>query len=534
MLKALLKKQFTELACVFFRNKKTGKINIGKNFIGFLCLYIFAFLSMAAAFTGMSFLFADTLLVNGLDWLYFSIMTLIALLLSVFINSLSTFSMLYLSKDNELLISMPIQPWKILFSRMVPVYAMGFVYEICVLLPAICIYWKYTEITLNKVILPLMMLFICGFIITALTCIIGWVVAMISVRLKNKSIVSTIITALFIFVLYYFQFRSNALLQKLVDNSEQIGAFIDKYLSLIKSFGEAMSGNIIAFLIITGITAVLFAAVYYVLSNTFISVSTLNKGEKKKEKQTFKYKSSNISTALFKKELRHYISSTAYMLNTGIGILILLAGGIASIIFKSKINTYFTDIIYAVPFLRTFSPILIPSVICMISSMDAVTAPSVSLEGKNIWLLQSLPIDTKEVLISKLKLHIVLGSVPAVITAVLLGISLNTDILTIAASCIYCLVFITADAEAGLAVNLKKPMLVWTNETVPVKQSYSVAISLFGGMGASLLLTALFYPLSSFCSAAVYLLIMSLILSVLSYYLYRWLMSKGVKLFSEL
>ncbi len=37
-------------------------------------------------------------------------------------------------------------------------------------------------------------------------------------------------------------------------------------------------------------------------------------------------------------------------------------------------------------------PLLICVVLCGLASMNFVTAPSVSLEGKSLWLMQSLPV----------------------------------------------------------------------------------------------------------------------------------------------
>lgn len=43
--------------------------------------------------------------------------------------------------------------------------------------------------------------------------------------------------------------------------------------------------------------------------------------------------------------------------------------------------------------------------IALMTSMNDITAPAISLEGKNIWLSQSLPVKPWQVLRSKLELH---------------------------------------------------------------------------------------------------------------------------------
>ena len=44
----------------------------------------------------------------GMGWLYFALMALLAMLLGAFGSVFNTYSGLYLSKDNDLLLSMPI------------------------------------------------------------------------------------------------------------------------------------------------------------------------------------------------------------------------------------------------------------------------------------------------------------------------------------------------------------------------------------------------------------------------------------------
>ena len=52
------------------------------------------------------------------------------------------------------------------------------------------------------------------------------------------------------------------------------------------------------------------------------------------------------------------------------------------------------------------------------TSMNDITAPAISLEGKNIWLSQSLPVKPWQVLRSKLELHMWLTGVPAVFCSI--------------------------------------------------------------------------------------------------------------------
>lgn len=69
-------------------------------------------------------------------------------------------------------------------------------------------------------------------------------------------------------------------------------------------------------------------------------------------------------------------------------------------------------------------------------------------------------------------------------------------------------------ALAGLTLGVKMPVLTWTDQLMPIKQSAPVMLTLFGGMGYTVLLFAGFLLL---CAV-----------------LHRWLRKKGAALFAAL
>lgn len=69
-----------------------------------------------------------------MGWMYFALMGLIAILLGTFGSVFNTFSGLYLAKDNDLLLSMPIPVSVIVASRLISVYIMGLMYSAVVII----------------------------------------------------------------------------------------------------------------------------------------------------------------------------------------------------------------------------------------------------------------------------------------------------------------------------------------------------------------------------------------------------------------
>lgn len=534
MLRALIKKQFLELNTYYFQDRKTGKHRSRAGTIGFVTLFVFLFLMIAAMFFFVSEGLAAVLLPANLAWLYFSMMGLVAICLGTFGDVFNTYATLYHAKDNELLLSMPVPPAKILFVRMMGAYAMGLLYESLVFVPAVIVFWLRAELTVCNVLFPILLLFIIAFFVLTLTCVLGWVVALISARLKNKSIITVILSLVFIGLYYFVYFRINALLQSVVANIDRIGETIRSALYPFYHMGLAASGNAVSMLIFTVFVAALFALAYYILSRSFIRIVTMNRGGKKTVYRERAAKVANIKGALLRKELKRFTSCPTYLLNSGLGVIILLAAAVFGLIRMNWLRELLDNALINAPMLAGLIPAAITAVLCLIVSMDAVSAPSISLEGKNLWLLQSMPVAPWDALHAKERLHVLLNAVPSILTAVIYGIVAGAAPLTIVLMAAAVWLFVWFSAAFGLVLGLKKPNLKWTNEAVPIKQSMSVMVALFGGWAISIGFGAACFFLGNAVGEEVCLLGFAVLLGVLVLLLNGWLKKRGAKIFAAL
>ena len=138
MVKLLVKKEMKNLFRTYFINQKSGKGYSKGKTISFILLFVFLIIIMMGMFAGMGFGLSP-LISSGLGWFYFAIMGMLALALGVFGDVFNTYSMLYKAKDNEMLLSLPIPPSRILISRMVVVFLLGLLYESMVFIPAVAV-----------------------------------------------------------------------------------------------------------------------------------------------------------------------------------------------------------------------------------------------------------------------------------------------------------------------------------------------------------------------------------------------------------
>ena len=90
MIRALLKKQLLELGAAFVRSSKTGKQRSRVGTLGYALLFAVLMLLVMLNFGSMALPLAVTLVPQGLDWLYFVLMELSALTVSVLASAFTS------------------------------------------------------------------------------------------------------------------------------------------------------------------------------------------------------------------------------------------------------------------------------------------------------------------------------------------------------------------------------------------------------------------------------------------------------------
>jgi len=517
-----------------FYNAKSGKLRKGVGLLGNIILYIAVFGIVAAIFFGMSIMLCEPLVEIGYGWLYFAITGMVAIVLGAFGSVFNTHSTLYLAKDNELLLALPVPASKILFARISGVYLMGLLYEMIVMVPVLIVWFIFADLTILGVIFSLLIPVVLSFFVLTLSCVLGWVVALVSSKIKNKSFITVILSLAFIAAYYYFYMQAYEMLGELVANADAVGEGVKNILYLFYHMGLAAEGNVLSMLFFTGVIAALFALVYFVLTRTFIKIATTNKGSARSKKKISVGKEAKVSSvdkALLFKERKRFTSSANYMMNCGLGTIFILVAAVALLIggdkFGEALNQVFGEKDGLVLLIATAAA-------ATISSMNDITAPSVSLEGKSLWLLQSLPVDPWKVLWAKVRLHWSITSIPTIVLLFACKYAFGFDALEWFVMFVVVMLFIMFMAEFGLIMNLLKPNLTWTNEVIPIKQSMAVFVATFGGMILVGVFAIAYVLLNTILSPAVFLMLVAAVLFAAVAVAEWWLRTKGRKIFAAL
>ncbi len=113
-------------------------------------------------------------------------------------------------------------------------------------------------------------------------------------------------------------------------------------------------------------------------------------------------------------------------------------------------------------------------IISLMLIMSCTTSSAISLEGKSLWIIKSLPIDMKQIVNSKIAVNLTTLLPVAILSGIVLSIKTENSfagtILLFATPIIYSIYV----AVLGLYMNLKFPNFTWNSEVIVVKQGISV------------------------------------------------------------
>lgn len=531
MLKALLKKQFLESTAFVYQSGKEGK----NRSIGVIVAYVFLLLYAVVVIGAMFFLVAQTLcgslIMLDLEWLFFALMGLLATVLGIVGSAFMAYSGLYEAKDNELLLSMPIPPAKLLLVRILWLYITCLLFELLVFVPTGIVYIMNGGRSVMWVIAYVIMAFLLPLFALSLSCILGLVIAFFATRIRNKSLITVVLTLVFLGLYFYGYSQVGNLLNLLLKNAQAVADTVKGVLYPVYLLGMASTGDFVALIAVAGIVIGCFAIMYLVLSKSFVSLLTKKRGAVKKTYIRKDMKPGTVSGALFRKEVKRFFGCPVYLLNGGLGVVFLAVALVALLV---KWNWLKETLGQMLPGMEGMLSLIVCLAICLLTSMDCVSAPSISLEGKNIWVLQSLPVRSSDVFKAKLKLHLVVNVVPAIICFLTACLFLQQGIVLSLLEAFFIVGFVLLCGLSGLVLNLLSPNLTWTNESIPVKQGASVVISIFGSWGVLIGFAIMYVLLGSLMGAEWFLVLCLVFVMTANGGLLYFLRTKGKQIFHSL
>ncbi len=454
----------------------------------FVMLFCFAIFAFIAGMIAAIMLFSLQEAGRDLSF-YFAATSFLAFALCIFGSVFTTQTELYGAKDNELLLAMPIKPSAILISRTVMLFIINLFFGGIVILPSYLLYVIFGGGGVVGGLAAFFFYLLIPVVALAISCLLGWLIALVASRIQHKNIITLILSLLFFGAYMFVMMRMDGILEGLELYMSEIITAVSPYLTVFWWIGYAMNGQIVYGLLFTLLCAAIVAVALFFLSRTYIRIITTSRTTAHRTYREKKTKQATPMWALIRKELRHFVGNVNYMMNDGLGLVFAPIVGGVMLYNRPKLQE-----IASIEELAVFVellPAMIGGALCFFSSITLISSPSVSLEGKSLWLSQSLPVHPRTVLLAKVYAHVVICTPFYLVTSILGSIAVSAGVLETVGIILLPFAANVFCAYLGVIFNTLFPKFDYVNETEVIKSGMAVFLTMLLAAIASCVVGAL-------------------------------------------
>ena len=457
------------------RSKKKAATGVG-------ALLIIAFLGLYMSGLYSSLLMSVLAPVH-MEVLVFAFMGIGALAGGLLFTTFAVKGVVFGGRDNDLLLSMPVSSTVLMASRVAAIYLENLLFSFFVLVPAGVVCAMLTQSGVGRDPLFWVRLLIAVLALplldTALSVLLGALVAFLSARVSRGALGQNLVMALFMAALFYFSFNLNGMIEGLAANAVGVKNSLNWAAPLLWMADGIMGGwgPLLAF---AACCVVPFALVVFGLGKVYRQAVTAFAARSNRHDYKLSAQSaSGQKKALLAKESRRFFGTPMYLWNTGLGLVLLVASGVAALVMRKELREFIAMAQGALPLLPMAAAVM---GFCL--SMCTIAAPSVSLEGKYLWILREAPVEEGALLWTKVGFQLLLTLPCTVVGGACIAIAAGLPVWQGAALIFAMALFDVGHGAFGMLMGLCFPKLDAVNETVVVKQSLAVFLGAFVPLAA--------------------------------------------------
>ncbi len=380
--------------------------------------------------------------------------------------------------------------------------------------PSVWVYPVWLVLSGFLPLIPMVAATFCSYLITR-----------IGAGFRYKKLVQVLLTFAFVIVVFLLRFILEAVFRdgREQETLESISAAVETagrwYWPIGWFTGAVRDLRISDMLIIPGASILLFELCLWIISSSYRKInSALKSHVASKSYHMTRLKTSGKVRAIAFKEFKRFTGSTSYLVNAGLGEVLAVILGIGALIVG--FDRLVSMITQGAPIPEGVLFPAIPLIVYFCVGMVSTTTCSPSLEGKNYWIVQSLPITKQELYQGKMLFNMWLMVPPMIFAILCFAISVKMPLLSTALSVICGFALCCFSTTWGCVCGVKHIKLEFENDVEVVKQGFAVVIYMLPNMFITMILVVLSVILGVYWNPDLVILAITLlaaILSVLSY-----------------
>ena len=511
----------TEIRQILYRKKKTKL----PPWIPYIAICIFCMLSFYVMYAEM----AGPLAEMHMGDVYFTMVGSMTIAITFFTNVTMAQNQLFESKYNDVLLSMPLTARDILISRTLIMLVYNYILEMIFGIPGMVAWIQAAGFELPVLLVFILLLLICPLRSMSLGIMVGYVLLRITARSKHKNLTKIVLYFGFMILYYFVILIPHDQLEEMLINSGIMSG--ESTLSFIAWFGKAVYlQDVPSILCLLAVSIIPFIIVFSIVSRNYFNTMSKASDVVRIEYREKELKTHSLLTSLLIREIRHFVSSFTYFINNSFSLITVVLAAVVLFFGWDKI---FEDLL---PILgNEYVMLMVFVAMLFMITTYMISATSISIEGASIEALKTFPIDTIEILNSKILFHYILMAPGLFLASLVLiykarpGISYCISVLLLPQ------LFLLFTDVLGVWLNLRHPKLDWENEAQVVKRGLSVFLVMLIGMGVlAALMAGYFLWLYQYLQLDTYMLVCTGTVAMAAIGFYLLDTSVGVRIFNRL
>ena len=462
-------------------------------------------------------------------------LTMVSLVTLIF-SFLKTSGYLFAFQDYDMLMSLPLSVKTIVTGKFLYMYLNNLLFSLAVMLPMGSAYLIYSFSLSFAVKAAACLMWIVAAVLAPLlpmtvAAVFGTIATAIGSKSRFKVLVQVVFMMIFVCGLIALNIFLNTMeigdngefIHRIEDITQIVQQQVHRFYPISVLFDTAVNkqgileflGFVVLSLGVYYLFAVLVAKKYHTINTALMS-----KG-KKTVYHMKEQKARSVIASMVYKEWKRMLSSAPYLLNIGVGMLLSVVASVVCLtVGRSMLmeNEKVFKIIFECRYSARF-------MVAIFLTMSCTTSVSLSLEGKNLWILLSLPVSWKTILKSKMAFNMVFLLPAAFICTVCFGITLQLDALSFLLFFAALVSVISFSTVIGMFFNVCFQKYQWENEVEVVKQGMSVSLGILVNMFLQMILVGASMGLSFFIDGRIVLAGISVFFFLLSIIIYYALLS---------
>ena len=445
------------------RNKKQSSVVIAS----------FGIITLAIFFCVYNIMTAKTLVQVGQQELIPAYMVAVSSFSILFLTIFYSNGILFGSRDIETLLSLPLKSSDIISSKFMFMYLLNFLIGFIFMLPGGIVWVLNGSLNVLQIILYFTSMIFVPLIPMCIAACMGMIVVAVSSYFKRKNVIALIFSFVMIGIIGYI-----AVSAMKSGNEDSIEIMLSKQITgLYPISGLFVQHTNFPMYIGMGLFIAFSTAVFYIfvkiVAMKYGLLNTLAKTTSRYSDNKTSYNRKSIFLALYKNEMGRFLSSYMAVLNAGLGVILLCVFSIFLLFNSVEQIGESSGIENINEYLSNFAPLFIASML----SLSCPAASAISLEGKNIWILQSSPVKVKMILNSKIAVNLTLHLIGYMISIFAFTLKLDMNFIQVINLIIVPICYSIFITVIGISLNKKYPNYEWESEMMVVKQSMPVIVS---------------------------------------------------------